>query len=165
MKIRELILSDIPSLTSLAQKTYINTFAHTMTKDELQDALNSRSESYFRSIMNKDTVLVALDRDTLVGFIQFGKVDYDSVKATDKNIKLDKIYVDGKYQGKGIGKKLMEAMLKHKRLATINHIYLDVFAENEKATRLYEQYGFRVVGKTPFKIKGKVVGYDLLMKK
>lgn len=42
---------------------------------------------------------------------------------------------------------------------------LDVYAENEKALGLYKKYGFKIIGKTPFKVKGKILGYDLLMKR
>lgn len=165
MIIREVIQSDIPALATLAQKTYIDAFGHTMTKEELQDALKSRSEDYFRSIIYEDTILVAYEEEKLLGFIQFGKADYDSIKTTDKDIKLDKIYVDTFYQGKGFGKQLMDAMLAHKRLENIENIYLDVFAGNTKAIRFYEKYGFQKVEKIPFSIDGKIIGYDILMKK
>jgi diamine N-acetyltransferase len=165
MIIHELIQTDIPALARLAQKTYILAFGQTMTKEELQDVLKLRSEDYFRSNINKDTILVAYEKKKLLGFIQFGKADYDSIETTDKDIKLDKIYVDSNNQGKGIGKQLMDAMLTHKRLEGIENIYLDVFGANQKAFKLYEKYGFKVIGKIPFKVNGKIIGYDLLMKK
>lgn len=165
MIIRDVILSDIPALAELAQKTYIDTFGRTMTQEELQDVLKTRSEDYFRSIISKYTILIAYEENKLIGFIQFGKVDYESIKTTDKDIKLDKIYVDACFQGKGIGKQLMDAMFAHKRLVGVKNIYLDVFTENKKAIKLYEKYGFKAIGKIPFKTNTKVIGYDLLMKK
>ncbi|MFA5135934.1 MAG: GNAT family N-acetyltransferase [Patescibacteria group bacterium] len=165
MKIREATIDDIPSLSKLAQQTYIKTFGHTMDKKELKLALKSRSESYFKSIIHQDTILVACENNSLVGFIQFGKVDYESIKTTNRDIKLDKIYVASNYQGKGIGKKLVETMLKHKRLSGIENIYVDVFMKNQKALSLYEKYGFKTIGQVPFKLDKKIIGYDILMKK
>ncbi len=165
MIIREVTPSDIPSLAKLAQKTYADTFGLTMSIEELLDALKTRSEDYFRSVMGKDTILVAEDGDTVIGFIQFGQVTYDSIQTTKNDIELHKIYVETSYQGKGIGKKLMETMFTHNRLINIENVYLDVFEKNEKAIRLYEAFGFQVIGKIPFKVKEEILGYDLLMKR
>lgn len=165
MIIRSVLPADIPQLAKLAQETYSETFGHTMSNDDLQDALNQRSEKYFLSIIDQDVVLVAEDNNQLVGFIQFGNVTLDSIPTTDNDIELNKIYIEKKYQGKGIGKKLIEAMLKHDRLVGIEKIYLDVFTENEKAILLYKKYDFRIIGKTPFMINDQILGYDLLMKR
>ncbi len=59
----------------------------------------------------------------------------------------------------------MEAMLSHNRLTEVENIYLDVFTENENAIGLYKKFGFKTVGKTPFVVDNKIVGYDLLMKR
>ncbi len=165
MTIRAANPIDIPALAKLAQETYTDTFGHTMSQDELAQALDSRSEAYFRSVLGTDTLLVAEEGRQIIGFIQFGKVSYESIKTTDSDIELNKIYVDKSKQGKGIGKQLMEAMLSHDRLKDVKNIYLDVYAENEKAAGLYTKYGFEVIGKTPFKVEGKILGYDLLMKR
>ena len=165
MTIRGVVQADIPFLAKLAQITYSETFGHTMSNDDLQDALNQRSEKYFLSIIDQDVVLVAEDNNQLVGFIQFGNVTLDSIPTTDNDIELNKIYIEKDYQGKGIGKKLIEAMLNHDRLDGIDNIYLDVFTENEKAIELYKKYDFRIIGKTPFIINDQILGYNLLMKR
>ncbi|MBA3724326.1 MAG: GNAT family N-acetyltransferase [Candidatus Levybacteria bacterium] len=165
MIVREASQQDIPTLAILAQETYKATFGHTLTNEELTEAFKSRSEDYFYHILNTDTILVVEDKNKLLGYIQFGAVTYESVESTDNDIELNKIYIDKNYQGKGIGKVLMKSMFEHPRLDRIENIYLDVFDENKKAIGLYEKYGFKRIGKTPFKLDGKIVGYDLLMKR
>jgi len=165
MIIREVASSDIPSLAKLAQKVYTNTFSHTMSEEELQDALKARSEEYFYVVLGKDTILVALNEDTIVGFIQFGEVVYDSIQSTALDIELKKLFVDTVHHGKGIGTQLIEAMLAHKRLVNIQNIYLDVYTKNMKAIALYRKYGFQEVGKIPYKPNGRIIAYDLLMKR
>jgi len=164
MTIREVISSDIPRLAKLAQTTYRETFGHTMTAGEMEHALASRSEEYFRSVLGKDTILIAVEDDTILGFIQFGEVSYDTVQAATDDIELKKIFVAGSSQGKGIGKQLMDAMLAHDRLTDTRTVYLDVYKENRKAVSLYETYGFRTVGTVPYKADGNIIGEDLLMK-
>ena len=165
MKIRKARLSDLPELALLAQETYSVTFGHTLSKEELGKALQTRSEEYFQSRLNKDIILVAEIDGVLRGFIQFGNPAYEGINFDKGDVELNKIYVDQKFQGKGIGKGLMEAMLSQSRSKRAPHIYLDVYAENEKAIRLYKKYGFKIIGKTPFKVDDKIVGYDLLMKR
>lgn len=165
MYIRSVTEADISSLAKLAQTVYSDTFGSGMSEVELVEALETRSEEYFRSVLDKDTILIAQDNGKLLGFIQFGEPTYDSIETTDADLELNKIYIDKDQQGKGIGKQLMEAMLSHDRLKNIENIYLDVYAQNEKALGLYTKYGFETIEKVPFKVKGKILGYDLLMKK
>jgi len=164
MIIREINLKEIAQLSILAKNTYTEAFGNTMSREELEDALSSRSEEYFKNILKTDTILVAVEDDSLLGFIQFGKVAISTVKPTSDNIELNKIYIDQKQQGKGIGKSLIRAMLNHEKLKDVNAVYLDVYDKNENAIRLYEKFGFKTVGKTPFKANGKILGYDLVMK-
>ncbi len=93
MIIRDATQNDIQSLAKLAQETYSDTFGHTMSSDELENALKSRSEEYFNSILHNETILVAEHNNSLLGFIQFGYVTYDSIQTTDKDIELNKIYI------------------------------------------------------------------------
>ncbi len=140
-------------------------FGNTMSKQDLDEALKARSKEYFYSVLGKDTILIVIEGDTLVGFIQFGEVSYDGIIYTTNDIELKKVFVNTAHHGKGIGKQLIEAMLFHGRLATVTNIYLDVYEKNKKAITLYEKYGFRVIDKVPYKANEKIIGYDLLMKR
>lgn len=164
MIIREATSSDVPLLTTLAQKSYTDTFGATMTEDELQNALEERSEKYFYSVLGKDMILIAVDENIIVGFIQFGDVHYDSITPEKNDVELNKIFIDTTYHGKRIGTQLMDAMLAHPHLKDTKNIYLDVYPENTKAIGLYTKYGFQTIGKIPYIANGKVVGHDLLMK-
>lgn len=164
MVVRDINVNDIPAVAKLAIKTYREVFGKTMSDDELQKSLKSRDESYFRSVIDSDTILVALDGNQTVGFIQLGAANYESIVTSNKDIELKKIYIDEAFQGKGVGNKLMDEMFSHKRLIGIENIYLDVYEKNEKALGLYKKYGFTIIGKTPFEADGKIIGHDLLMK-
>lgn len=165
MIIREVTLSDIPSLAQLAQKTYADTFAYTLSKDGLRDALKTRSEDYFSSVFGKDTILVAQEENRLIGFIQFGEVKTEKIKSGKNDIELKKIYIDTGFQSKGIGTQLIQAMFAHDRFVCAENIYLDVFPKNTNAINFYKKFGFQIIGKVPFKANGKILGYDLLMKR
>ncbi len=165
MIIREATEKDATALARLAQDSYRDAFGPTLSDDDLQAALASRSAPYFRSVLGQDGLLLAEDEGGLVGFIQFGPFQHDPIAATAADVELRKLYIRTSSQGKGIGSLLMEAMLSHERLAGGGAVYLDVFADNERALALYRKYGFEVVGTVPFMVEGKVVGHDWLMKR
>jgi len=164
MKIRNATFKDIKELSDLASRTYSETFGYTMTADELKKVLSkTRSKKYFASVLNRDSLFIAEENDRLIGYIQFGKVEISSVKATGQDRELKRIYIDKSYQGKGVGKKLMNAMLESPDMKNANNIYLDVWAKNKKAIGLYLKYGFKIIGETDFTAGGQVVGKDIVM--
>ncbi len=164
MIIREVELSNIPALSALARKTYTETFGHTFTPSDLALYLeNTRSEAYFRRAIADDTILVALDGDVLIGYVQICDVTLPAQAATVNDQQLNALYVRADYQGKGIGKRLMDTALTHLRLQNAENIYLDVWDQNIKALNLYERYGFEIIGKTPVMVGSRLIGSDLVM--
>ncbi len=94
----------------------------------------------------KDGFFIAKIGDEIVGFIVcdrdwFSKYEGRVVGA------IHEFVVDKRYQGKSIGKKLMEKCLCY--LSKYNdRIELWVGEKNKKAIKFYEKYGFRVVGQS-----------------
>lgn len=56
------------------------------------------------------------------------------------------IAVKDNYQSKGVGSKLMEELLFLAMIRNVGKIYLEVISANVKAVRLYQKYGFEIVG-------------------
>jgi len=65
------------------------------------------------------------------------------------------IVVDEVHRGKGLGCKLMENLLKLARQENVHEIFLTVLSDNVKAIQLYEKHGFKKVGKTIDRWKGR----------
>lgn len=74
-----------------------------------------------------------------------------------------------KYRGEGIGKKLMEQVLKEakKSLPQLRIVTLGVFENNLSALKMYEKFSFREFGKLPEGIlhKGKYIDHIYMYKK
>lgn len=68
------------------------------------------------------------------------------------------------YWGKGIGTKLMSALISFARNAGFEILSLEVRSDNDRAIRLYERFGFKKIATYPgfMKIKGALVDYDLM---
>ena len=60
---------------------------------------------------------------------------------------LENIVVAGEMQGKGIGTRLMQALLDRAKQANSEAVFLEVRESNEAARALYEKLGFQEVGR------------------
>ena len=168
MNIREVTKSDAADLSKIAAQTYKETFGHSFTPEELETQIQeTRSEQYFLSALQKDTILVAEQDGQTIGYVQIC-----DMKITVKEHTVDKgsqainaIYIAAAHQGKGIGKRLMDEAFKHPRIVQSKSVYIDVWEENERAVNFYKNYGFSVVGKCDVVVDGKTVGEDLVLAK
>lgn|SRR3989338_89707 len=163
--IRHADAQDIVSLSALARRTYTQTFCNSFTDEELIEVLETtRSEAYFSEVMYQDTILVAVDsKGDLIAYIQICDITLSIDTAKREDQQLNALYVHSDWQGKGVGKSLMDAALSHPRLQTAKNIYLTVWDENSRALSLYHRYGFIIVGEEKVMVGSEVVGSDLIM--
>ena len=163
IRIRPAKPADVPALAALAQRTWSDAFGWSISPEELAAELENRSEASFADALETWTTLIAEDDGSLVGYVQFGDVVIDGVEARQGDRELHRLYVDTELQGHGIGRALMEAALAHRRLATAQRVFLQVWERNARAVQLYEDLGFRVVGTTTFTIGSGEQAEDLVM--
>lgn len=164
MLIRAVATGEIGELAALASRTYAEAFGASMSAADLAVQLAAtRSETYFRSAVQADAILIAVVEGGLVGYVQLSDVRIPIEGAGLEDQELFALYVDVARQGQGIGKALMEAALRHERFMRARRIYLDVWDENARAIALYARFGFKAVGRRDFVVDGRVVGSDLVM--
>jgi ribosomal protein S18 acetylase RimI-like enzyme len=160
--IRPATPADVPKLADVGQRSWSDAFGWSVSPEDLAAELESRSEASFAQALSRWTTLVAEDDGTLAGYVQFGDVAIEGIDPQPADQELHQLYVDPPLQGAGIGRALMEAALAHPRLAQAKRVYLQVWERNERAVRLYERLGFRVVGTTSFTVGSEDVE-DLVM--
>jgi ribosomal protein S18 acetylase RimI-like enzyme len=162
MRIRPAQFADIAVLAEFARWTYARAFGDSMAADDLAHHLEHRlSAAYFAEALRNDAILLVLE-DALTGFVQLGPANVEDDRPGD--MQLRRLYVHPERKGKGIGSQLLRAALAHPAMQYAPRIFLDVWDRNEGARRLYERFGFRVVGTVPFVTpSGEVTGQDLLM--
>lgn len=87
---------------------------------------------FLNNILNRDNeIYIATDNNKVVGIIAFNENE------------IDQLYIHNDYQGKGLGKKLLD-------MAKINskgRLTLYTFEVNHKAQRFYERNGFKIIGR------------------
>lgn len=90
------------------------------------------TEEYLNTGISKKFVL--LTDDKVVGFLEY-EVLFD-----DAEIFMIAIHPD--FQGKGLGKTLMDFCLKNLQKEGVKSVYLDVAVNNIRALNFYKKYGF-----------------------
>ena len=73
------------------------------------------------------------------------------IKHRDGILELAKMAVTKKYQGRGIGAKLMQAIISRARELNAEAIYLQTSTKLKAANYLYQKFGFKKTKKSPFK--------------
>jgi phosphinothricin acetyltransferase len=86
---------------------------------------------------------VAVDRDEVVGWVAVSAVSTRPVYA---GIVEHSVYVEPRAHGRGVGLRLLEAVISSTEAAGIWTIQSGVFPENTASLRLHERAGFRVIG-------------------
>ena len=132
---------DLPALLDIYNHIIVNTTAvyhyqpHTM---------EMRKAWYDARVKEGLPVLVAEDDGKVVGFSSYGPFrPWAAYKYTMEN----SVYVADGQRGKGIGKLLMEPLIRHAREKDVHAIIAVIDATNEASVRLHRGFGFEEVGR------------------
>jgi Sortase and related acyltransferases len=99
--------------------------------------------SRWDSAHRKDCRLVALINGQVVGWIA---LSYVSGRCVFAGVAEVSIYIHPDFQRKGVGDKLLEALIKESELRGIWTLQSGIFPENTASMRLHQKHGFRIVG-------------------
>lgn len=87
---------------------------------------------------------VAVDGETIVGWAALSPT---SMRACYRGVVEDSVYVASAGRGKGVGRALLEALVRSADAAGVWTIQTSVFPENAASVALHEKLGFRTVGR------------------
>lgn len=90
-------------------------------------------------------VYILKDKKAFIGYYAF-------IILNDKKVKLDNIFIEPKYIGKGYGKHLMNNFMNQIKLNGFEKIELD---SDPNAVDFYKKFGFKVVGHLASSIKDR----------
>ena len=127
---------------------------HTYSEEKISRSLARENNVYF----------LAFDGTNAVGFTKVKKHSLASQIDSVWQSELQKIYVLPGAQGAGVGKLLMQEVLKLMEQVQPEYLWLDVIVENDKARRFYEKTGFTRHGDHYFTIGSQQFEYDLMKK-
>lgn len=157
---------DLNDLLKISRQTFEEAFKHANNPDDYEDYVSKAfSERRLRlELQNQNSsfyfVHVGLD---LVGYFKLNFNDSQTEYANQNSLELERIYVLSKFQGKRIGKSILQEVFAMASLEKKDFVWLGVWQENYDAIRFYEKHGFNKIGSHPYFI-GKDKQTDWLMK-
>jgi len=165
--IRKCILNDLIDLQEVSYKTFDDTFALLNTESNIK--------SYLENAFTRDKLLYELTNDyssfyfifwgdTLAGYMKLNEYQVQTDISDPKSMEIERIYVLNEFQGKGLGKHLLNKAIEIAKKQQKSHIWLGVWEKNNKAIQFYKSNSFYKIGTHPF-FMGKEKQTDYIMRK
>ena len=144
-------------------------FLETALKSDKENLLITPRDNSVAPFPTKDRndsfTLGAYAENTLAGIVSFARDGDDREKLRHKGT-ISTMYVSKEFRDRGIAKQLLEELIKRvKTISDIEQINLIVIADNSRAKKLYESFGFEKYGTEVNSIKweGKYFSEDLMV--
>ncbi len=157
MTLRMANYSDASSIAAISIEVWVGTYLKQGVTAFFADyALEEFTVQKIRSLINDPTqlILVSQNEEGIDGFIRVSAKSPAPVNGCS-DMEISTFYVQPRHQGKGIGKRLLSAALKHCRETYVKSVWLTTNAENDPAIDFYLAQGFEHVGETNFCIDDK----------
>ncbi|MGZ3500736.1 MAG: GNAT family N-acetyltransferase [Gemmatimonadaceae bacterium] len=165
--IRRCTVDDAATLSALSARLFTETYGPTHPEPELSRYLaRSFAVEGIRAAIEDNGVamLVAENPEGRAIAYSYIRVSPDPPEGVtgDRVFEIVRFYVDGAYQGRGVGAALMQQSVDETRRRGADTVWLQVWSEAPWAIGFYERMGFRVVGSAKFYF-GKQIGDDHVM--
>lgn len=135
INVRKATSKDIDGIISVLESTCLNEERWTRngkrTKRMLHESLKDQCW----------TILIAEAESAIVGFIDCAF--FPSLWEVEKQGLIVDLFVRDDYQGKGIGSRLLRALIEHADATNVCEVHVSTEQENERARKLYSKNGFK----------------------
>lgn len=152
---------DIPVIRELAKMIWPPTYSAILDKDQIDYMMNLiySPSSLLRQMYQRGHIFLLLEYNGApAGFASY------SVHRESEKVKLEKIYVNPKLQGKGLGLGLLNTVIERTRETGLNRLQLNVNRYN-KARYFYEKQGFRIISEEDIDIGNGFFMNDYVMER
>jgi phosphinothricin acetyltransferase len=139
MEIREATEKDLGAITEIYNYAIEKTTATFDTELKSTDDL----KSWFLEHGPNNPIIVVELEDEIIGWASLSKWSDRCAYSDTAEISL---YVKEEHQGKGFGKKLMEAIIEEGRKTSIHTLIARIVEDNEVSINLHESVGFKHIG-------------------
>lgn len=140
--IRVARISDVLALYSL-QKRLIS-YERNYDKAMKRNAVYYPPKELRRLIKSRNGRILVAEIDGEIVGCGFGRITKaEGWDAFDKKGYVGSMFVDPKFRGKGIGKKILSGLLDWFKERKVKDVQLNVYPNNERAVSFYEGFGFK----------------------
>jgi ribosomal protein S18 acetylase RimI-like enzyme len=161
---RNATAADAPLLARIGAKTFIETFGHLYTPENLAFFLKVHSEENWLGELTdpRFTIRLAEQDGEAVGFAKLGPPGLP-FEVNGPTAELRQFYILKPWHGTGVARALMQWVMDEARARGAEQLFLSVFVDNHRAQRFYARYGFEQVGTYAFMV-GDHADEDLIMR-
>jgi ribosomal protein S18 acetylase RimI-like enzyme len=161
---RDATEADAPLMAVLGPRSFVETFGHLYSEENLDAFLLNHSEENWRTELTdpRYSVRLAEQDGEAIGFAKLGPTHLP-FEPEAPAAELRQFYVLGPWQGAGIAQVLMDWVIAESRRRGAAEIYLSVFEDNVRAQRFYARHGFEPVGRHNFMV-GTQADVDVIMR-
>ncbi|MEO6225868.1 MAG: GNAT family N-acetyltransferase [Sphingomicrobium sp.] len=156
--------ADLVAIDEIFRTSFCDTFAHLYHRDDLAAFLAQFTPALWASELGdrQFAFRIAEDAGRIIGFAKLGPPNLPV--ATDApRIELRQMYLLKEWHGQGIAGELMDWVIAEAKRRAARELYLTVYIDNHRARRLYERFGFVVVGRYDFMV-GNHADEDTIMR-
>jgi diamine N-acetyltransferase len=155
---------DAALMSRIGAQTFVETFGHLYSPENLAAFLESHSEANWRKELTDPEVAIRIAEDDreAAGFAKVGPPSLP-FEVTAPTAELRQLYVLKPWHGIGIAHALMDWVLDEARRRGAEQLILSVFVDNHRARRFYARYGFEEVGHYHFMV-GDHADDDIIMR-
>lgn len=139
LTIRQATINDLDSITEIYNEAILKTAATFDTETKTLE----EQKKWFEDHGSKNPIIVADEDDLVVGFASLSKYSDRCAYSDTAEISL---YVRDEHQGKGIGKKLIESIIKEGENAGLHAVIARITEGNETSINLHKSVGFEHIG-------------------
>ncbi|HTH99698.1 MAG TPA: GNAT family N-acetyltransferase [Acidisoma sp.] len=143
MPIRPATERDLPAILAITNHAILHTTASWQTKPH---TMEMRAAWLAERRMAGLPVLIAEADGEVAGYGSYGSFRaYEGYALTVEH----SIYVEERFQGQGLGRALLAALIDHATAAGMHVMVGVISAENTVSIALHERFGFEVTGRLP----------------
>ena len=167
LSLRKCAPEDADILRALSIRTYYDTFASMCAPADMDAYL---AEAYDRSKLlgelcdEYEQFLFLYADEQLAGYLKLNEAPSQTDLNDEQSLEIERIYISADFQGKGLGKYLMEQAACMAQKRGKQYVWLGVWEKNEKALHFYRNNGFHPIGTHSF-IMGADMQTDYIMRK
>ena len=165
--VRRAALADAATLAELGTATFIDTFGHLYTPEDLQAFLDeSHTEAaYAKVLANSHYALWIAEADgRAIGYAQAGPCGLPHADVQHGDGELKRLYVLASHQNGGWGGRLFDEAERWLLRDGPRTLWIGVWSENFGAQRFYARHGFGKVGTYQFPV-GRVRDLEFILRR
>ena len=159
-------LDDLILLQKLSKRTFYEAFSSGNTEENMARYLEEgfSLDKLSRELKDENTSFYFVkSANEVIGYMKLNAGPAQTELQKEDSFELERIYVLKDYQGKGIGRQLLDKAIQMAREKKASYIWLGVWEENKSAIQFYKKNGFTAFDEHYFMV-GDDKQTDIMMK-